>query len=141
MSTDLTRNQLFFKGTLSDRISNPSKNNEYSVPFGLNLINYDLFDEDVQKITNLIILTDKFNSLNIRLSDTLTDSNTLSKLLRKISLKRQFTSLGFYIKYLDESLLTVFLDFHLNYLLLGMILLVLDSQHPQELALESTNKK
>ena len=111
MSTDLTRNQLFFKGTLSDRISNPSKNNEYSVPFGLNLIDYDLFDEDVQKITNLIILTDKFNSLNIRLSDTLTDSNTLSKLLRKISLKRQFTSLGFYIKYLDESLLAIFLDF------------------------------
>ena len=111
MSTDLTRNQLFFKGLLPDIISNPSKNNQYAVPFGLNLIDYDLFDEDIQNITNLIILTDKFNSLNIRLSDTLSDSNTLSKLLRKISLKRQFTSLGFFIKYLDDNLLSVFLDF------------------------------
>ena len=111
MSSDLTRNQLFFKGLLAERIQNPTKNNEYSVPFGLNLLNYDLFDDDIQKITNLIILTDKFNSLNIRLSNTLTDNNTLSKLLRKISLKRQFISLGFYIKYLDDSLLTVFLDF------------------------------
>ena len=111
MSSELTRNQLFFKGLLSDRISNPSKNNEYSNPFELNLINYDLFDEDIQNITNLIILTDKFNSLNIRLSNTLTDSNTLSKLLRKISLKRQFTSLGFFIKYLDDEFLNVFLDF------------------------------
>ena len=111
MSSDSTRNQLFFKGLLPDRISNPSKNTEYSNPFGLNLIGYDLYDEDIQNITNLIILTDKFNSLNIRLSDTLTDSNTLSKLLRKISLKRQFTSLGFYIKYLDDSLLEVFYDF------------------------------
>ena len=111
MSSDSTRNQLFFKGLLPDRISNPSKNTEYSNPFGLNLIGYDLYDEDIQNITNLIILTDKFNSLNIRLSDSLTDSNTLSKLLRKISLKRQFTSLGFYIKYLDDSLLAVFYDF------------------------------
>ena len=111
MSTELIRNQLFFKGLLPDKISNPSKNNEYSNEFGINLMDYDLFDEDIQKITNLIILTDKFNSLNIRLSNTLTDSNTLSKLLRKISLKRQFTSLGFYIKYLDDSLLNIFLDF------------------------------
>ena len=111
MSAELIRNQLFFKGLLPYRISNPSKNNEYSNDFGINLINYDLFDDDIQKITNLIILTDKFNSLNIRLSDTLTDSSTLSKLLRKISLKRQFTSLGFYIKYLDDSLLNIFLDF------------------------------
>ena len=28
MSTDLTRNQLFFKGLLSERISDPSKANE-----------------------------------------------------------------------------------------------------------------
>ena len=111
MSSDLTRSQLFFKGLLSERISNPPKNNEYSNSFGLNLIDYDLLDEDIQKITYLIILTDKFNFLNIRLSNTLTDSNTLSKLLRKISLKRQFTSLGFYIKYLKDELLNIFLDF------------------------------
>ena len=38
--------------------------------------------------------------------------------------------------------LAVFLDFHLYYLLFGTILLVLESQRPEEeLALESTNKK
>lgn len=37
--------------------------------------------------------------------------------------------------------LAVFLDFHLYYLLFGTILLVLESQHPEEeLALENTNK-
>ena len=54
MSEDSTRNQLFFKGLLSDRISNPSKNTEYSNSFGINLIGYDLYDEDIQNITNLI---------------------------------------------------------------------------------------
>ena len=111
MSVDLTRVQLFFKDLLEERISNPSKNNEYSNSFSLDLFEYDLYNEDIQKITNLIILTDKFNSLNIRLSNTLTDANTLSKLLRKVSLKRQFKSLGFYIKNLNEELLNIFLDF------------------------------
>lgn len=38
--------------------------------------------------------------------------------------------------------LAVFLDFHLYYLLFGTILLVLESQRPEEeLALENTNKK
>ena len=111
MSKELIRNQLFFKGLLDERINNSTKNNEYTVPFGLNLLNFDLYDEDIQKITNLIILTDKFNSLKIRLSKTLTDNNILSKLLRKISLKRQFTTLEFYIKYLEDSLLNIFLDF------------------------------
>ena len=111
MSTDLTRNQLFFKGLLSERISDPSKANEFSSSFSLDLFDYDLFDEDIQKITNLIILTDKLHSLNIRLSNSLSDSNTLSKLLRKIRLKKQFKSLGFYIKNLNEELLNVFFDF------------------------------
>ena len=111
MSNELTLVQLFFKGQLSDRISNPIKNNEFSSPFSLNLFDYDLFDEDIQKIIDLIILTDKFNSLNIRLSNTLIDTNTLGKLLRKISLKKQFKSLGFYIKNLNEELLNIFLDF------------------------------
>ena len=109
--TELPRTQAFFKGLLSERISDPAKNKEYQNPFGLNLIDFDLFDDDIQKVTNLIIQTDQFNSLNIRLSDTLTDSNTLVKLLRKISLKRQFTNLGFYIKYLKDDSLEVFLDF------------------------------
>jgi Ran GTPase-activating protein (RanGAP) involved in mRNA processing and transport len=111
MSNELTLIQLFFKGQLSNRISNPIKNNEFSSPFSLNLFDYDLFDEDIQKIIDLIILTDKFNSLNIRLSNTLIDTNTLGKLLRKISLKKQFKSLGFYIKNLNEELLNIFLDF------------------------------
>ena len=103
MSSDLIRNQLFFKDHLSERISDPQKQNEFSSSFSLNLFDYDLYDEDIQKITNLIILTDKFNSLNIRLSNTLKDSNTLNKLLRKISIKRQFKSLGFYIKIKNED--------------------------------------
>ena len=111
MTTDLIRNQLFFKDQLSERISDPLKQNEFSSSFSLNFIDYDLYDEDIQKITNLIILTDKFNSLNIRLSDTLNDSNILCKLLRKISIKRQFKSLGFYIKNLGEELLNTFLEF------------------------------
>ena len=111
MSSNLIRNQLFFKEHLSERISDPQKQNEFSSSFSLNLFDYDLYDEDIQKITNLIILTDKFNSLNIRLSNTLKDSNTLNKLLRKISIKRQFKSLGFYIKSLNEELLNVFLEF------------------------------
>ena len=108
MSNDLTRIQLFFKDKLSERIKT---SNEFSSPFSLNLFDYDIYDEDIQKITNLIILTDKFNSLNIRLSQYLTNSNTLSKLLRKISLKKQFKSLGFYVKNLNDELLNVFLDF------------------------------
>ena len=111
MSNDLTRIQLFFKDKLSERISDPSKSNEFSSSFSLNLFDYDLFDEDIQKITNLIIISDKFNVLNIRLSNTLTDANILSKLLRKISLKRQFKSLGFYLKNLNEELLNIFFDY------------------------------
>ena len=111
MSSELTKIQLFFKDKISERISNPTKTNEFSSQFSLDLFDYDLYDEDIQKITNLIILTDKFNSLNIRLSQTLIDENTLSKLLRKISLKKQFKSLGFYIKNLNDDLLNVFLDF------------------------------
>ena len=112
MSNDLTKIQLFFKDKLSERISNQSKaSNEFSSPFSLNLFDFDLYDDDLQKITNLIILTDKFNSLNIRLSHNLSNSNTLSKLLRKISLKKQFKSLGFYIKNLNDELLNVFLEF------------------------------
>ena len=111
MSIDLIRTQLFFKDLLAERISNPSKNNEYSNPFSLDLFDYDLYNEDIQKITNLIILSDKFTTLKIRLSHTLTDDNILSKLLRKISLKRQFKTLSFYIKNLHENLLNIFLDF------------------------------
>lgn len=111
MSGDLTRAQLFFKGLLPERISSSDKYKEFKNPFGLNLLDYDLVDEDLQSITNLIIQTDLLNSLSIRLSDTLTDPQILSKLLRKISFKKQFTTVGFYIKNLSEEPLGIFIDF------------------------------
>ena len=120
MKSNLKDTQLFFKNLLLERIKNPTEYKEYSTNLSLDLIGYDLYDEDIKNITKLIIETDKFTSLNIRLSNTLTDSITLNKLLRKISLKRQFTTLGFFIKYLKDDLLSLFIEFigklenHLN---------------------------
>ena len=120
MIPKLKDNQLFFKNLLNKRVKNTNEYKEYSTEFGIDLIGYDLYNEDIKRITQLIIETDKFNYLNIRLSNTLTDATILNKLLRKISLKRQFTSLGFYIKYLNDELLSIFIEFigklenHLN---------------------------
>ena len=120
MIPKLKDNQLFFKNLLIERVKDINQYKEYSTEFGLDLIGFDLYNEDIKRITQLIIETDKFISLNIRLSNTLTEPNTLNKLLRKISLKRQFTSLGFYIKYLNDELLSIFIEFigklenHLN---------------------------
>ena len=111
MSSKLKDTQLFFKDLLIERVKNTTEYKEYSTNFTLDLMDYDLIDDDIKKITTLIIETDKFSCLNIRLSNTLTDSNLLNKLLRKISLKRQFTSLGFYIKYLNDDLLSLFIEF------------------------------
>ena len=103
--------QLFFKGKLKNRVKNISEYKEYSSKFSLDLIKYDLYDTDISKITQLIVDTEKLTSLSIRLSDSLTDKTILNKLLRKISLKRQFTSLSFYIKYLKNDLLDIFIEF------------------------------
>ena len=103
--------QLFFKDILPSRVKNISLYKEYSSKFALDLLNYDLNDKDITKLIQLIIDTDKLVSLSIRLSETLTDKIVLNKLLRKISLKRQFTSLNFYIKYLKDDLLQIFIDF------------------------------
>ena len=111
MSSKLKETQLFFKNLLIERVKNTTEYKEYSTNFTLDLIGYDLYDEDIKNLTKLIIETDKFTTLNIRLSNTLTDANILNKLLRKISLKRQFTSLGFFIKYLNDDLLKLFIDF------------------------------
>ena len=111
MSSKLKDAQLFFKNLLQKRVKNESEYKEYSINFTLDLLDYDLYDEDIKKVTNLIVDTDKFTSLLIRLSNTLTNSGTLSRLLRKISLKRQFTSLSFFIKYLNDDLLSIFIDF------------------------------
>ena len=110
-SNKLKDTQLFFKDILRLRVKSNSEFKEYSNKFSLDLINYDLDDTDISKITQLIVDTDKLTSLTIRLSDTLFDKNTLNKLLRKISLKRQFTSLNFYIKYLKDDLLNIFIEF------------------------------
>ena len=110
-SNSLKDTQLFFKSILKSHIKNPSKYKEYSNKFSLNFLNYDLYDEDINKITQLIVDTEKMTSLSIRLSDTLQDKNILNKLLRKISLKKQFTSLSFYIKYLKDDLLNIFIEF------------------------------
>ena len=103
--------QLFFKDILKSRVKNESLYKEYSSKFSLDLLNYDLTDKDISNLIQLIIDTDKLSSLSIRLSETLTDKVVLNKLLRKISLKRQFTSLSFYIKYLKDDLLQIFIDF------------------------------
>ena len=110
-SNSLKDTQLFFISILKSRIKNTSKYKEYSNKFSLNFLNYDLYDEDINKITQLIVDTEKMTSLSIRLSDTLQDKNILNKLLRKISLKKQFTSLSFYIKYLKDDLLNIFIEF------------------------------
>ena len=103
--------QLFFKNILQERIENPTQYKEYSDNFCLDIIHYDLCNDDLQKLINIIIKTEKLNCLNIRLSNTLTDLNLLNKLLRKISLKKQFTSLSFFIKNLNDELLSIFIDF------------------------------
>ena len=111
MSSNLKDSQLFFKNLLLERLDKYSQYKEYSKNFTLDLIGNDLYNDDLQKIINIIRITDKLTSLNIRLSNTLTDKNLLNKLLRKISLKKQFTSLSFLIKYLNDELLWIFLDF------------------------------
>ena len=103
--------QLFFKDKLTQRILNPSLYKEYSNDISLDLSNYDLNDDDIQRLINIIISTDKLTSLKIRLSDSITEKDTLKKLLRKLSFKKQFKFLSFFIKYLNDDLLSIFLDF------------------------------
>ena len=103
--------QLFFKDKLTQRILNPSLYKEYSNDISLDLSNYDLNDDDIQRLINIIISTDKLSSLKIRLSDSITEKDTLKKLLRKLSFKKQFKFLSFFIKYLNDDLLSIFLDF------------------------------
>ena len=51
--------QLFFKNKLTERVKNPSLYKEYSNNFTLDLINYDLYNEDINNLINLIIATEK----------------------------------------------------------------------------------
>jgi hypothetical protein len=94
---------------------NPNIHKTFNNKISLNL-NYDLSDEDILYLTEIIIHSEQINNLLIRLSDTLTDINGLKKLLRKISFKKQFTNLRFYIKYLNDEFFNEFLNFisHFN---------------------------
>ena len=113
MSSSFTKTQLFFKRLLSERISNPDIYKEFKNKFSLNL-DYDLVDEDLEYLTQLIMQTEYMYNINIRLSETLTDPQILNKFLRKVSLKKQFTYLNFVIKYLNDDLFSEFAKYISN---------------------------
>jgi hypothetical protein len=85
--------QLFFKNKLTERVINNSVYKEYSTNFSLDLINYDLTNDDINNLIILIKSTEKLYKLQLRFSESISDKEALNKLLRKISLKAQFTSL------------------------------------------------
>lgn len=99
---DLINAQKFFKGIMSEEIES------YKKKFSLNLLNFDITDEDARNITQLITQTTNLTTIKLRLSETLTDETSFERLIRKISLKKQFNSVSFYIKYLDLKLLDIF---------------------------------
>ena len=101
---DLINAQKFFKGIMQEEIDS------YEKQFSLNLLKFDINDEDVKNITQLITQTTKLTTIKLRLSETLTDDKSFERLIRKISLKKQFNSVYFYIKYLDMNLLDIFCD-------------------------------
>jgi Ran GTPase-activating protein (RanGAP) involved in mRNA processing and transport len=95
----------FFKGILEEEIS------EYKDKLSLNIEDFDITEEHLEKISKLNQISFKLTSLSVRLSNTLSDTFSLSKFLEKLCKKRQFTSFGFFIKYLKDELLNIFLDF------------------------------
>ena len=98
MSSELSITQLFFKRLLLEQILNPNIYKIFKNNFSLNL-DYDLSNEDIQYLTEIILQTEQLNNLTIRLSDTLTEAKSLNKLLRKISVKKQISNLSINIKY------------------------------------------
>lgn len=110
MSNNYAKTQLFFKRLLLERVTNPDIYKDFKTRFSLDL-DYDLFDEDLEYLINLIDATAYMYNINIRLSDTLNDKKVLNKLLEKITLKKQFTYLSFFIKYLNDDLFLDFTDF------------------------------
>jgi len=101
---DLINAQKFFKGIMSEEIDS------YQKQFSLNLLKFDINDEDAKNITQLITQTTKLTTIKLRLSETLIDDKSFERLIRKISLKKQFNSVSFYIKYLDMKLLDIFCE-------------------------------
>ncbi len=97
--------QKFFKGELM--------NGETYIPkeFNLDFTSFDIDDECIQNLSQLIVKTPQLSQLSLRLSNILKNSSYLDRLLRKISLKQQFILLSFYIKYLNPELLDIFITF------------------------------
>ena len=116
MSSNSSKNKLFFKRLLLEQISNPDIYKIYKSKFGLNL-DYDLSNEDIQYLTEIINQSDNLDNLTIRLSETLTEVKALNKLLRKILVKKQIINLTIFTKYLKIELFNEFLHFlsHINY--------------------------
>ena len=100
--------QKFFKGILESEIS------EYKDKLSLNIEDFDIKEEHLEKISKLNQISSKLTSLSIRLSKTITDSYSLSKFLDKLFKKRHFTSFSFFIKELNDELLNIFLNFLTN---------------------------
>ena len=113
MSNNYAKTQLFFKRLLSDRISKAELNKDFNNKFSLNL-DYDLTDDDLIYLNQIIDQTEKLYNINIRLSNTLSNVQIFKNLLKKIYDKKQFTYLSFYIKYLNNELFSEFADFISN---------------------------
>ena len=97
--------QKFFKNELLNGETYIPKN------FSLDFTSFDINDNDLQNLIQLIVQTHQLTQFSLRFSNTLTNISLFKRLLRKISLKQQFILLSFYIKYLNEELLDIFLDF------------------------------
>ena len=116
MSSTFSKNKLFFNRLLLDHISDSDIHKIYKSKFSLNL-NYDLSDENIEYLTEIINQSDNLDNLTIRLSETLTEVKALNKLLRKILVKKQIINLTIFTKYLKIELFNEFLHFlsHINY--------------------------
>ena len=113
MSNSNAKTQLFFKRLLSEKVSNPNLYKDFKKKFALNL-DYDLSDEDLEYLNEIIDKTDYMYNINIRLSDSITNEKILNKLLKNMSIKKTITYLSFYIKYLNDTLFSEFTNFILN---------------------------
>lgn len=113
MSNNYAKTQLFFKRLLLERISNPDQYKDFKTKFSLNL-DYDLSNEDIDYLTQIIKKNEYMYNINIRLSDSLTDPQILKNLFNEISIRKQFTYLSFFIKYLNDELFSEFINFISN---------------------------
>lgn len=107
--------QLFFKYKLKERLSECSKYEDFQNQFCLNLINYDLYKEDIHSLISIIPLSKNLNHFSIRLSNTLSNPVLLSDLLKIIEQNKNLEKLEFYIKYLPKDLFKIFTCFLISF--------------------------